>query len=145
MSSLRAYASPVAANSAIRIGVLNSKGGHRLERFFCVRNTWLALYGQAVWGAFGLTGSLGRHANLHGLLTRLASGERNLKPPKGHLAMTLRRTLTLVTPSRRARANLHRRLALASLKLNSSLSVRLSRYRAHMASAPRLEAKGVAK
>lgn len=57
--------------------------------------------------------------------------------------MTPRRTLTLVTPSRRARANRHRRLALHALKSNSSLSVRLNRYRAHIAVARHLESMGV--
>lgn len=57
--------------------------------------------------------------------------------------MTPRHTLTLVSPSHRARANCHRRLALAALKLDSSLGVRLSRYRAHIAFASQLEAMGV--
>jgi hypothetical protein len=59
--------------------------------------------------------------------------------------MTPRHSLTLATPSRRARANHHRRLALAALKLDSSLSVRLSRYRTHIAAARHLEAMEVRK
>lgn len=53
--------------------------------------------------------------------------------------MSPRQPLTLATPSRRARTNRHRRLALSALKLDSSLSVRLSRYWQHIATARQLE------
>lgn len=59
--------------------------------------------------------------------------------------MTPRHTLAIRPSTRRARANYHRRLALAALKLDSSLSVRLSRYRAHIDIARQLEAMEVAK
>lgn len=59
--------------------------------------------------------------------------------------MTPRHPLTLNPSTRRARANRHRRLAFAALKLDSSLSVRLSRYWSHIATARALEAQEVAK
>lgn len=76
-------------------------------------------------------------------LTLIGVGVAVKQPPKGSIAMTPRHPLTLAPPSRRARANRHRRLALAALKLNSSLSIRLNRYRAHIAIARHLEASGV--
>lgn len=57
--------------------------------------------------------------------------------------MSPRQPLTLVTPSRRTRANLHRRRALAALKLDSSLTVRLSRYWREIERARLLESREV--
>jgi len=45
----------------------------------------------------------------------------------------------------RLRANWHRHMALACLRADSSKSVRLARYRAHIEKARALEAKGGAK
>lgn len=59
--------------------------------------------------------------------------------------MTPRHTLTLATPTPRMQAARHRRMAMAALKLDSSLSVRLSRYWRHIAIARQLEAVEVAK
>ena len=56
--------------------------------------------------------------------------------------MTKRHTLTL-NPSK-ARAAAHRAMALAALRADSSLSVRLKRFNAHMAKARVLEAQEVA-
>lgn len=58
--------------------------------------------------------------------------------------MTPRHTLALnpSLPPERVRANWHRRMAMACLKANSSLAVRLARYRAHIEKARALEAIG---
>ena len=55
--------------------------------------------------------------------------------------MTLRHILTL-NPSK-VRAKAHRRMALAALHADSSLSVRLSRYNEHMSKARALEVQEV--
>jgi hypothetical protein len=49
--------------------------------------------------------------------------------------------MTTLIPSK-IRALAHRRMALSALRANSSLSVRLSRYNAHMAIVRSLEAGG---
>ena len=49
--------------------------------------------------------------------------------------------MTTLTPSK-IRALAHRRMALSALRANSSLSVRLTRYNAHMAIVRTLESVG---
>lgn len=71
-------------------------------------------------------------------------GERETASFSGAFAMTPRQTLALnpSLPPERVRANWHRRMAMACLKANSSLAVRLARYRAHIEKARALEAIG---
>lgn len=49
----------------------------------------------------------------------------------------------LIAPATSSKAAAHRAMAIAALRANSSLSVRLSRYNAHMAIVRSLEAGGV--
>jgi len=62
----------------------------------------------------------------------------------GASPMTKRHTLTLNPSALRQRAAAHRAMALAALRANSSLSVRLSRYNHHIDLARSLEAQEVA-
>ncbi|SEI48466.1 hypothetical protein SAMN04244572_00504 [Azotobacter beijerinckii] len=55
----------------------------------------------------------------------------------------MRHTLTLNPSALRQRAAAHRAMALAALRADSSLSVRLRRYRDHMDKANALEAQEV--
>ncbi len=135
------YGAHVAANPAIRIGVLTHRRTHRHKSGFFVSTAWLHLYGRAVWGSFGSAGSYVRYANLHGSAHhdwRHGSGERNRNI--GSPIMTQHQILSL-NPSK-ARAAYHRAIAMAALRADSSLSVRLARYNAAMARARALEVVG---
>lgn len=136
------YRSPVAANSAIRIGVLNPLGGHRLKSGFFVSAARQAFMGGPCGAAQAAPVTSGRYANLHGSAHpdwRRGSGRttRTLEAS----AMTSRHTLTL-NPSKSHSAAWKAR-ALAALRADSSLSVRLNRYNAAMARARDLEAQEV--
>lgn len=138
-----AYAFPVAANSATGFGDLEPQGGHRLQSGFFMSATWQACNGRAVWEAFGPAGFLVAGSPTCTVPpTRLATGGGQQHRTQENTAMTPRRTLTLVTPTPRIKAVRHRRMALAALKLDSSLSVRLSRYWSHIEKARALEAVG---
>lgn len=139
----RMYRPVVAANSATGIGVPTRRRTHRHKSGFFVSTARLYLYGWAVWGLFGGAGSYVRHANLHGSALhdwRYGGGEKHRYI--GAPTMTTRHILTL-NPSK-ARAAFHRACALAALHADSSLSVRLNRYRHHMDRARALTAVEVA-
>lgn len=141
-----AYPSPVAAKSAHGIGVPENEGGHRLRAVFLCPQHGKSFMGGPCGAAQAAPVPSYRYANLHGSAHpdwRRGGGKQHRY--EGSTAMTPRRTLTLVPPSRRTRAAQHRRLALAALKLDSSLSVRLSRYWRHIERARLLERAEVAK
>ncbi len=129
-SFVRGYRSPVAANSATgfcspnivrRISATIPKAG----AFFVPE---VSIYGGCAWGAFERAGCLtSRSANLRTAATPTcfaasSGGPSTLGAPP---------MITLIPPAIRALA--HRRMALSTLRANSSLSVRLKRYNAHMA------------
>jgi hypothetical protein len=129
------------ANSVAGIGVLTYRRTHRQQSGFFVSNDTAYLYGRAVWGLFGGTGSYVRHANPHGSAHhdwRHGGGE-NIRYI-GDFPMTKRRILTL-NPFK-ARALFHRACAMAALRSDSSLSVRLKRYNHHSEIARNLEKTG---
>jgi hypothetical protein len=135
------YSRSVIANSMTGIGVPTRRRTHRHKSGFFVSKTSAYLYGWAVWGFFGSTGTYVRHANLHGSSHhdwRHGGGRtyRNI----GASPMTTRHLLTL-NPTK-ARAAFHRACAMAALHADSSLSVRLKRYNESMAKARALEAQG---
>lgn len=135
------YGLPVAANSATDLGGSNSKrrnsapitiaGAFFVPAFSC--------YGGLRRSTLGCAGfRLPRSANPVQLATLLClaadwsgSNEVNGATPMKH---------ALIPSAIRAFA--HRRIALSALRANSSLSVRLARYNAHMAIVRTLEAKG---
>lgn len=136
----RRYRLPVAANSATDLGGPNSKrrnsapitiaGAFFVPAFSC--------YGGLRRSTFGCAGfRLPRSANPVQLATLLClaadwsgSNEVNGATPMKH---------ALIPSAIRAFA--HRRMALSALRANSSLSVRLARYNAHMAIVRTLEAQ----
>ncbi len=138
----RMYLNFVAANSVTGIGVLKSKADTPpQERFFCVRSTAIPLWVGRV-GSLRAQQPLDCHANLHGSALhdwRHGDGEESRFPRNS--IMTKRHILTL-NPSK-ARAAAHKAMAFAALHANSSLSVRLARYNAHMTKARNLEVGGV--
>lgn len=132
------YSSLVAANSAHGLGGPVPEADNAYMAFFFVRSMAGPLWaGRA--GGLRVCRFSGRSANLYGSVHPLGGGWRRTKPQPERTAMTPRRPLTLVTSSRRVRAAQHRRMALAALKLDSSLSVRLSRYWRHIERARLLE------
>lgn len=99
-------------------------------------------HGGCAWETFRSAGFLlPRSANPRTAATqnRFAAVRGSSYLAKGAAPMTTRHTLSL-NPSK-IRALAHRRMALAALHANSSLTVRLSRYNAHMAQARALEAQ----
>jgi len=137
----RMYCVHVAAKSAIRIGVLNPLGGHRLKSGFFVSAARQAFMGGPCGAAQAAPVTSGRYANLHGSAHpdwRRGSGKttRTLEA----FAMTSRHTLTL-NPSK-SHASAWKARAFAALRADSSLSVRLRRYNEAMARARSLEAAG---
>lgn len=139
----RVYCYPVAANSATRIGLLYPLGGHRLKSGFFVSAVRQACNGRAVQGRsrarrFLVAGRPTLYGSVHpdwsqggGISTRTLEA----------LLMPKRYTLTLNPFKKRAAA--HRAMALAALRADSSLSVRLKRYNDQMAKARALEAQEV--
>ena len=137
------YSRTVAANSATQIGVWEPVGGHRLRAvFLCPQKHGMTVMGGPCGVPSGTPVTTGRYANLHGSAHPdwRQGGGKKLRTVEV-IAMTPRHPLTLATPSRRARANRHRRLALAALKTNSSVSVRLRRYQQHIDLARQLETR----
>lgn len=133
------YSSAVTANSVTDLGRSNT---HR-------RNSALLLiagaffvpaiqsYGGLRGDTFGCAGILcARSANpaQPATITRLAANGGS----SSHIGAT---PMTALIPSK-IRASIHRRLALHALRANSSLSVRINRYNAHMAVVRALEAQG---
>lgn len=141
-----AYPSPVAAHQRRGLGGPESVGGHRLSAVFLCPQHGKPVMGGPCGSPSGLPVATGRSANLHGsALPAWRQGCGNSNRTVEAPAMTPRHPLALNPSTRRARANRHRRLAFAALKLDSSLSVRLSRYWQHIATARALEAQEVAK
>ncbi len=136
----RSYRPPVAANSATgfcspnivrRISATVSKAG----AFFM---SAISFYGGCAWGAFERAGFLtSRSANLRTAATQFcfAAGSGG----SSTLGAVLMKH-ALIPSAIRALA--HRRMALSALRANSSLSVRLARYYAHMTIVSTLESVG---
>lgn len=137
--NVRGYIAPVAANSATgfcspnivrRISATVSKAG----AFFMPAYSF---YGGCAWGAFERAGFLtSRSANL-----RTAATQFCFAAGSGGSSTLGASPMHTLNPSR-IRAYAHRRLALAALRANSSLSVRLARYNHHTEIARTLEAQG---
>lgn len=138
----RVYCDPVAANSAIRIGVLNPLGGHRLRAVFLCPQHGKAFMGGPCGAASAAPVSSGRYANLHG------SAHPDWRQGGGISTRTLEATImpkryTLTLNPFKKRAAAHRAMALAALRADSSLATRLKRYNKHMDQARALEAQEV--
>lgn len=133
------YGSPVAANSAAGLGNPISKRRNSAPitiagAFFVPAVT---CYGGCAWEAFVPAGFLlPRFTNLRTAATHSLGNERGSSSAEG--ASPMKHALT---PSK-IRAYAHRRLALAVLRANSSLSVRLARYNHHTDIARALEGQG---
>jgi hypothetical protein len=140
-SHARRYGLSVAANSTTDLGGSNSKrrnsapitiaGAFFVSAFSC--------YGGLRRSTFGCAGfRLPRSANPVQLATLpcLAADRSGSSEVNG--ATPMKRTLI---PSK-VRAFAHRRMALSAIRANSSLSVRLARYNAHMAIVRTLETSG---
>lgn len=139
------YGLAVAANSATGFGDLNTtrrnSAHHPKAGAFFV--SAFSSYGGCAWDTFGYAGfRVSRFANLRtaATLNRLAT-IRGSSTTHGAVPMNNARNPS--NPSTHADA--YRAMALAALRADSSLSVRLARYNSHMAKARTLEAQGVAK
>ncbi|KAA8693062.1 hypothetical protein [Pseudomonas caricapapayae] len=135
----RGYCSPVVANSATDLG--GSNDFRRNSAPITIAGAFfvpaILCYGGLRRSTFGCAGFLNlRSANPVQLatLTCLAAG-RGGSNDSGASPMYA------LTPSK-IRAIAHRRMALAALRANSSLSVRLKRYNHHMSQVRVLEAQG---
>lgn len=129
-SRVRRYRSNVAANSATGFGdpitVRRTSAPITIAGAFFVPAH--PVYGGCAWEALGPAGCLtSRFANLRtaATLNRLATISGSSNATLGVSPMK-----ALIPPAIRALA--HRRMALSALRANSSLSVRLKRYNAHM-------------
>jgi hypothetical protein len=138
------YSHTVAAKSAHGFGDPEAEGGHRLRAVFLCPQHGKPVMGGPCGSPSGLPVSSGRFANLHGSALPFGDGERITIQTEEAFAMTPRHTLARNPSTPRTRANLHRRRALAALKLDSSLSVRLSRYWREIERARALESMEVA-
>lgn len=137
----RRYGLPVAANSATGLGNPISKRRNSAPitiagAFFVPAVT---CYGGCAWEAFVPAGFLlPRFTNLRTAATHSLGNERGSSSAEGATPMK-----HALIPSA-IRAFVHRRMALSALRANSSLSVRLTRYNAHMAIVRELERSGAA-
>lgn len=138
------YGAPVAANSAIRFGRRNisrrtSVHVPKIGAFFVPVTS---SYGNCARDTFGCAGFLeSRSTNLRTAATPtclVASDGSSLT--LGALSMLFSRTQNPSAASGKSAA--HRSMAIAALHADSSLSVRLKRYNAHMEQARTLEAVG---
>lgn len=138
-SRVRRYRSSVAANSATGFGdpsnLRRTSAPITFAGAFFVPA--VSCYGGCAWETLGSAGFLGyRFANL-----RTAATLNRLATISGSSTYQGARPMTaLIPPAIRALA--HRRMALSALRANSSLSVRLKRYNAHMDIVRTLEAQG---
>lgn len=140
----RRYGLPVAANSATGLGrPTNSRRTSvhvpKTDAFFVPE---FSRYGGCTWDTFGCAGFLeSRSANPRTAAThpRLAA-KSGSSSTLGASPMQFSRTQNPSATSSKAAA--HRAMAMAALRANSSLSVRLTRYNAHMVIARALEADG---
>jgi hypothetical protein len=137
----RRYRVSVAANSVTGFGhPIKQKAHKRHQRtagaFFVPA---IRLYGGCVWEAFAPAGFLlPRLTNLHTAATHSFGHERGGSSAKGAVPMKHARNPS--TPN--SHADAYKAMALAALRADSSLSVRLARYNHHMAKARALEAAG---
>lgn len=133
------YRSPVAANSAARFGDLkttrrNSAPIPIAGAFFVPA---IPSYGGCAWETFVSAGfRVSRFANLRTAATHCLATMRG-GSLNTHGALPMR----ALNPSK-IRAAAHRAMAMAALRANSSLSVRLARYNRHMDRARSLEQGG---
>lgn len=133
------YGHSVTANSVTDLGGSTSKGATapplRLQALFlCPHSHVMAGCAGAPPGASGSFTPIRQScATRH---PYLLGGRKEWLQSKGATPMT-----TLIPSAIRVLA--HRRMALSALRANSSLSVRLTRYNAHMAIVRSLEAGGV--
>jgi len=139
---VRMYRLPVAANSAIRIGVLTVQADiPPQERFFYVRNMasllWAGRVGASKDAPVPVPGTPTLHGSAH---PNWRSGSGEQRRCTGLSTMTKRHTLTL-NPSK-SHASAWKARAFAALRADSSLSVRLRRYNEAMARARSLETVG---
>jgi hypothetical protein len=100
-------------------------------------------YGGCTWDTFGCAGFLlSRSANPRTAATLIRfAAKRGSSSTIGASPMQSLRTQNPTATSSKAAA--HRTMAMAALRANSSLSVRLTRYNAHMSIVRSLEAGGV--
>jgi len=137
------YDLTVAAKSANGIGVPETTGGHAASRavFLCPKHGKPS-NGRAVRWPFGAPVSCRPVRQLRTVpLSLIGVGEADsITATTGQFAMTYRNPLS---SSSRARA--HRAMARTSLFSDSSLAVRLRKYRKHMNAARRLEGQEVRK
>lgn len=135
----RGYRSPVAANSATGFG--DPTNSRRTGAPITIAGAFFVLaypvYGGCAWETFGSAGFLdSRFANL-----RTAATPIRLATNRGSSSNQGVATMTALLASR-IRALAHRRMALAALRANSSLAVRLKRYNHHSEIARNLENAG---
>ena len=133
------YCLHVAANSATGFG--DPKNSRRTGAPITIAGAFFVpaypVYGGCAWETFGSAGFLdSRFANPRTAAThyRLATNSGS-SSNQGALPMT-----SIIPPAIRLAA--HKAMALAALRANSSLSVRLKRYNHHIAQARALEAQG---
>lgn len=137
----RRYGLPVAANSVTGLG--NPLNVRRNSAPITIAGAFfvpaVTCYGGCAWEAFVPAGFLtSRFTNLRTAATHSLGNER------GSSLFTLGvPRMPALNPSA-IRAFAHRRMALSALRANSSLSVRLTRYNAHMAIVRELERSGAA-
>ena len=138
-SRARRYGLPVAANSATGLG--NPLNVRRNSAPITIAGAFfvpaVTCYGGCAWEAFVPAGFLtSRFTNLRTAATHSLGNER------GSSLFTLGAPrMPALNPSA-IRAFAHRRMALSALRANSSLSVRLARYNAHMTIVRKLEHSG---
>lgn len=135
----RGYRSPVAANSATGFG--DPTNSRRTGAPITIAGAFFVLaypvYGGCAWETLGSAGFLdSRFANL-----RTAATPIRLATNRGSSSNQGVATMTALLASR-IRALAHRRMALAALRANSSLAVRLKRYNYHSEIARNLENAG---
>ncbi len=137
----RRYGLPVAANSVTGLG--NPLNVRRNSAPITIAGAFfvpaVTCYGGCAWEDFVPAGFLtSRFTNLRTAATHSLGNER------GSSLFTLGAPrMPALNPSA-IRAFAHRRMALSALRANSSLSVRLTRYNAHMAIVRELERSGAA-
>ena len=138
----RRYRATVAAKSATGFGDSNTtrrtSAHHPKAGAFFVPVT--SRYGGCAWDTFGYAGfRVSRFANLRtaATLNRLATIRGSSKT---HGAVPMKHACNPSTPN--SHADAYKAMALAALRADSSLSVRLARYNHHMAKARALEAAG---
>jgi len=133
------YGSPVAANSAAGFG--DPTKSRRISAPITIAGAFFVpavpCYGGCARETLGSAGFLdSRFANL-----RTAATLNRLATISGSSSNQGARPMHALNPSK-FRAHAHRRLALAALRANSSLSVRLARYNHHAKIARALEGQG---